>query len=84
MFFQIRESIRQTIICGVCHKPVDRAEVSSGWGDRTIRVWCHGETEDAVLTEEFLRAIPAGDLRRGTFTPFQRVLAAPEQKLIGQ
>ena len=83
MFVPIRETVRKKIICGVCNKPVERAEISVGWGERTIRVFCHGETEDAVLTEEFLRNIPSGDLRRGVMTPFVKNLAAPEQKTIG-
>lgn len=92
LFVPIREPVRKKIICGVCNNPVERAEISVGWGARTIRVHCHGETEDAELSEEFLRNIPSADLRRGVMTPFVKNLPAPErvenlpspeQKLIG-
>lgn len=41
-------------ICAVCNKPVERMEsmYDIAWARKRFRVYCHGQTEEAVLNDE--------------------------------
>ena len=44
-------------MCAVCNKSVERMEsmYDIAWGAKRFRVYCHGDTEEAMLNDEIIQ-----------------------------
>ena len=65
------------ITCAICNKPVDRIEWGDNWntGDRWLRAYCHGDTDNMTLRQEVLLE------RRNALEDFAEGVAFQDKRL---
>lgn len=73
----MRLTAPNTIYCAVCQRPVDRVECYENAMNRsrTFRVYCHGATEEATLTD--LDLAVASNIHAVAFGPKDNLLTPP-------